>query len=117
MMENLYLKDELYDLVKRDDSIFEFLQSGSLDGVWYWDMEKPDNEWLSPEFKALFGYEDHEVPNTAEWWQKNISPEDLPAVLERFEAHLKDPSVPYDRKLQAQEWFKGVGQVSWDGDS
>lgn len=97
MTENLYLKDELYDLVKRDDSIFEFLQSGSLDGVWYWDMEKPDNEWLSPEFKALFGYEDHEVPNTAEWWQKNISPEDLPAVLERFEAHLKDPSVPYDQ--------------------
>ena len=120
MTENLYLKDELYALVKRDDSIFEFLQSGSLDGVWYWDMEKPDNEWLSPEFKALFGYEDHEVPNTAEWWQKNISPEDLPAVLERFEAHLKDPSVPYDQivsykhKNGSKVWVRCRGMVIRD---
>ena len=28
-----YLKTELYDLVQRDPSIFEFLQAGSLDGI------------------------------------------------------------------------------------
>ena len=29
-----YLKAELYDLVQEDSAIFEFLQSGSLDGIW-----------------------------------------------------------------------------------
>lgn len=40
MNEN-YLKNELYNLIKEDSSIFEFIQSGSLDGIWYWDLEKP----------------------------------------------------------------------------
>ena len=34
-----YLKRELYELVKSDPSIFEFLQAGSLDGIWYWDLD------------------------------------------------------------------------------
>lgn len=92
-----YLKDELYDLVRRDDSIFEFLQAGSLDGLWFWDLESPNEEWLSPRFKEVFGYADHEIPNTVEWWQKNIFPEDLPVVLANFKKHCADPSHPYDQ--------------------
>lgn len=92
-----YLKKELYDRIKQDDSIFEFLQAGSLDGIWYWDIEQPENEWMSPEFKRVFGYEDHEVPNTPAWWQEHIRQEDLPEVMERFQKHLADPSIPYDQ--------------------
>ena len=33
--EEHYLKTELYDLVRKDPAIFEFLQAGSLDGIWY----------------------------------------------------------------------------------
>lgn len=29
-----YLKTELYRLIREDESIFEFLQRGSLDGIW-----------------------------------------------------------------------------------
>jgi len=41
-MDEHYLRDELYSLVRSDPLIFEFLQAGSLDGVWYWDLERPD---------------------------------------------------------------------------
>ena len=44
--EPRYLKTELYQLVQEDDSIFEFLQNGSLDGLWHWDLEKPEEEWF-----------------------------------------------------------------------
>lgn len=96
-MKAEYLKKELYERIKRDDAIFEFLQAGSLDGIWYWDIEQPDNEWMSPEFKRVFGYEDHEVPNTPAWWQEHIKPEQLPEVMDLFQRHLADPSVPYDQ--------------------
>jgi len=33
-----YLKRELYKLIKKDAVIFDFIQSGSLDGIWYWDL-------------------------------------------------------------------------------
>lgn len=95
-----YLKRELYELVQTDAEIFEFLQSGSLDGVWYWDISDPEHEWLSPRFKEVFGYADDEIPHTSAWWQANIFEEDLPEVLERANAHFEDPSVPYDQVVR-----------------
>ena len=95
--EEHYLKQELYELVRSDPAIFEFLQAGSLDGIWYWDVERQDQEWMSPRFKELFGYRDEEIPNTSEWWQANIFPEDRDVALDNFAKHLADPSHPYDQ--------------------
>ena len=50
MLKEHYLKKELYDLIKTDERIFEFIQEGSLDGLWYWDLEKPENEWMNNRF-------------------------------------------------------------------
>ena len=99
-LQDHYLKRELYQLVRNDLRIFEFLQEGSLDGLWYWDMERPNEEWLSPRLKALFGYADDEVPNTSIWWQENIHPDDLPLVLENLKKHKTDPNHPYDQVVR-----------------
>ena len=95
--EEHYLKTELYDLVRKDPAIFEFLQAGSLDGIWYWDVERQEQEWMSPRFKELFGYRDDEIPNTSAWWMEHIFPEDLAVALENFARHLADASHPYDQ--------------------
>ena len=92
-----YLKTELYELVRRDPAIFEFLQAGSLDGIWYWDVTRQDQEWMSPRFKELFGYRDDEIPNTSAWWMANIFPEDRAVALDNFARHLADPGHPYDQ--------------------
>lgn len=95
-----YLKTELYQLLQQDARIFEFLQAGSLDGLWYWDLEHIEQEWLSPRFKAIFGFEDHEVPNTSAWWQERIFREDLPIALDNFARHCADPNHPYDHVVR-----------------
>ena len=92
-----YLKRELYDLIQEDSSLFEFLQEGSLDGVWYWDLEEPENEWLSPRFWQLFGYDPSEKKHLASEWQDMINQEDLPIVLSNFSQHCEDPNHPYDQ--------------------
>lgn len=95
-----YLKQELYQRFKEDDQILDFIQAGSLDGLWFWDIEQPEEEWMSPEFKALFGYDDHEIPNNSAWWQANIHPDDLPIALKNFERHCADPEHPYDQVVR-----------------
>lgn len=95
-----YLKRELYELVQKDSHIFEFLEAGSLDGIWYWDLENLTEEWLSPRFKELFGYEDHEVPSTSTWWQEHICPEDLQFTVDNFNKHCADPNHPYDQTVR-----------------
>ena len=105
-----YLKHELYRLVQSDPRIFDFFQEGSLDGMWYWDLENPSEEWLSPRFKELFGYADDEVPNNSSWWQANIHPDDLQVVLDNFEKHKADPRHPYD---QVVRYHHSDGSVIW----
>ncbi|MEM6615334.1 MAG: PAS domain-containing sensor histidine kinase [Pseudomonadota bacterium] len=96
-VEDHYLKRELYERVQTDPEIFEFLQAGSLDGIWYWDLENLEHEWLSDRFKSFFGFQPDEMEHSTDWWQANIDPDDLKLALENFEAHAADPNHPYDQ--------------------
>ncbi len=97
MMKENYLKSELYDLMRRDSRIFEFIQSGSLDGIWYWDLENPQNEWMSPKFWQTLGYDPDEKKHQANEWQDIIFQEDLKLATENFDKHCIDPNYPYDQ--------------------
>ncbi|MFH1845162.1 MAG: PAS domain S-box protein [bacterium] len=92
-----YLKAELYDLIQRDPSVFDFLQQGTLDGIWYWDIDSPENEWMSPGFWTTLGYDPAEMQHLASEWQDRIHPEDLAVALENFSRHCENPSHPYDQ--------------------
>lgn len=97
MGESHYLKEELYSLIGTDPSIFEFLQSGSLDGLWYWDLENPENEWMNARFWEILGYDPKEKKHLASEWQDLIDPDDLKVALENFNKHCEDPTHPYDQ--------------------
>ena len=95
-----YLESELYSLVKTNSDIFDFLQKGSLDGIWYWDLKHPENEWMSPSFWRTFGYDAGEKPHLSEAWQDIIHPEDLKLATENFEKHAADADFPYDQVVR-----------------
>jgi len=95
-----YLKTELYDLIKNQSNIFEFLQAGSLDGLWYWDLEKPTNEWMSPRFWTILGFDPNEKKHLASEWQDLISSEDLQLAFENFNKHCANPDYPYDQVVR-----------------
>ena len=92
-----YLQAELEDLFRTDHKMWLFLQQGSLDGIWYWDLEKPDNEWMSPEMWRLFGVDPETKGHDPAEWQDLIFQEDLKVALDNFEKHLADPHHPYDQ--------------------
>lgn len=96
-VEENYLKKELYELIAWDASIFEFIQSGSLDGVWYWDIEKPENEWMSHKFWETLGYDPSDKKHLSSEWQDIIFQEDLKVAMDNFEKHCADPDFPYDQ--------------------
>ena len=99
-MSEHYLKAELYELLRTDPRVFDWIEGGSLDGIWYWDLTDPGQEWMSPRFKAVFGYEPHEIPDTPDWWKANIHPEDLQTALDNATAHLANAHMPYDQTVR-----------------
>lgn len=89
----------------------------------YWDWHIPTgNEYLSPSFKRMFGYDDHEMENHASSWQKIIVQEELPGVLEQFNRHVESRGkipfyneVRYHHKNGSIVWVICTGKViEWD---
>jgi PAS domain S-box-containing protein len=100
MKNTNYLKEELYELIKTDESIFDFIQESSLDGLWYWDLERPDEEWMNPKFWSVLGYDHREMPHKSSAWQDIIHPEDLKLATENFIKHCENPDCPYDQTVR-----------------
>lgn len=100
MKNTNYLKEELYELIKTDESIFDFIQESSLDGLWYWDLERSEEEWMNPKFWAVLGYDYREMPHKASAWKDIIYPEDLKLATENFIKHCENPAHPYDQTVR-----------------
>lgn len=96
----MYLKKELYALIQSDVSIFDFIQNGSLDGLWYWDLENPENEWMNARFWTVLGYHPDEMPHKSSAWQSIINQDDLKVANENFVKHCEDPNYPYDQLVR-----------------
>ncbi len=82
----------------------------TLAGYWDWYVQE-GKAYYSPAFKAMFGFEDHEVPNDFGWWQQQIHPDDLKGVLENAEEHMKtNGEVPFINEVR---YYHKNGSIVW----
>ncbi|MBC7416661.1 MAG: PAS domain-containing protein, partial [Pedobacter sp.] len=119
-MNDNYLKSELYSSIKNDEQIFDFIQENCLDGLWYWDLEKPENEWMNPRFWHTLGYNPNEMPHSPSAWQHIINQNDLKAAIDNFQKHLADENHPYDQIVRYRHkegytvWIRCKGKAMRD---
>ncbi|OLP15777.1 hypothetical protein BST81_24490 [Leptolyngbya sp. 'hensonii'] len=101
------------------DSILDIILAG------YWDGDLLNNQqYISPGFKRMFGYADHELENSPETWKQLVFPEDLPGALASFQRHVQSHGqVPYYNELRYRHkdgstvWVMCTGRViAWDPD-
>ena len=105
----------------RQRYLYEHILEQTLAGYWDWDIPS-GNEYLSPTFKKMFGYEDNEMENRSESWQKIIFQEDLDSVFETYRRHVESGgSVPYYNEVRYHHkngstvWVICTGYViEWD---
>lgn len=101
--------------------LLETLLDVALAGYWDWNLITGE-EYLSPTFKRMFGYEDHELPNVSTTWQTLIFAEDMPKVDQTFAAHVQSrgqipfyTEVRYRHKKGSTVWVICTGLViDWD---
>lgn len=95
-----YLQKELYELLQTDEKIFQFIQNTSLDGVWYWDLENPEIEWMSENFWTTLGYNPDEMPHKVEAWKDIVNEEDMANVEKAIHTHFSTPGSVFDEIIR-----------------
>ncbi|ANQ49539.1 PAS domain-containing protein [Flammeovirga sp. MY04] len=120
-MKKLFVHNEINDSLRtyfeestQNSTDYQVILSNILEGTMagFWDWHIKDNyEYMSPTFKKMFGYEDHEIENHPDSWQKIIHPEDLPGVFEVFNKHVSSKGkFPYDNEVR---YFHKDGSIVW----
>ncbi|MBD2048336.1 PAS domain S-box protein [Coleofasciculus sp. FACHB-64] len=66
---------------------FDLAVQGSKDGLWDWDIATNET-YFSPQWKKMLGYEEHELPNQIEEWEKRLHPDDRDRAIAIVQAYL-----------------------------
>lgn len=118
---------EPVDTVRRLEGGIEEIQqrmlravNASNDGAWDWDPATGE-AWLSPRWKQLLGYEDHELPNREDTFFRNLHPDDVARAREALRAELEERK-PYHLELRLRckdgeyRWFLARGMAERDAE-
>jgi diguanylate cyclase (GGDEF)-like protein/PAS domain S-box-containing protein len=71
---------------------FELAIQGSNHGLWDWNL-KTNEIYLSPRWKSMLGYQDHEIDNRIDEWCRFVHPDDFTQMWGDIEAYL-DKRIP-----------------------
>ncbi len=123
LIKDITLLRRTQDDLLRERSLLAAMLEASTAGLWDWDL-RTGSEYLSPRFKEMFGYADHEMENRPESWQRIIFTEDLPQVLASFGRHVASRGaepfnnvVRYHHRDGSTVWVICAGKVvEWSAD-
>jgi len=116
-----YLAAELFERMHSTRELVAFLENGSLDGMWIWDLDRPENVWMTHRFRELLGFGDTDLSEAA-FINDRVDPADAIKADAAFRRHLADPSEPYDQILRYRHrdgstvWVRSRGFALRDAD-
>ncbi|TVQ77651.1 MAG: PAS domain S-box protein [Phycisphaeraceae bacterium] len=103
--------------------ILESVLDSPSTGFWDWKIPE-EEEFYSPSWLRMFGYEPGELPETPETWQRLIQEDDLASAMQAYNAHVESHGetpfynkVRYRHKDGSTVWVLCIGRVvEWSDD-
>jgi two-component system sensor histidine kinase/response regulator len=106
--------------LRESDRRLELAMRGANDGIWDQPDVNRDEEWWSPRFYELLGYEPGEIRASSQQFVEMLQPEDRERVVAVERDHLRGGLVCYDveHRLRTKDgsyrWFRTRGQGTRD---
>ena len=115
------IERKLAETALRDsDDRYARAVAGTNDGIRDWNLRTEEN-YFSPRWKAILGYEPDELEPRTDTFVKLIHPEDRSRVMKANRAHIAN-KVLYDIEYRMRHkdgryiWVRSRGQATWDDD-
>ena len=114
-------RKKIEQALRSSEERWQLAVQGSNDGIWDWNI--PTGEiFFSPRWKALRGFEDREITNRVDKWQRCIHPDDLDRVLRSIDAYLAKQASEFREEYRVQRkdgsymWILDRGAALWADD-
>jgi len=104
------------EALREGEERWQFALEGAGDGVWDWNAQT-DEVFFSHQWKAMLGFEDHEIGNTLSEWDKRVHPEDRAHVYAEIDKHFAGQTPVYmsEHRVQCKDgtykWILDRGKV------
>lgn len=95
VMLDITERKEMEQNLRRSEERYALLASSTTDGIWDWDLAT-DQVYFSPRWKAMIGYEDHEIENVFNNWYERVHPEDIQLAMAEVSACLENRKPYYE---------------------
>ena len=95
---------------------WKFAIEGAGDGLWDWNIQT-GKAYYSPRYKAMLGFAEEDIGDTADEWSKRIHPDDAPGVFAAMQPYMDGQpgtaTVEFRmlRKDGLWQWTMGRGMV------
>ncbi len=115
------LKVEAEELLRKSKEQFQLAIEGNNDGIWDWDLTT-NNLFLSPKWKEMIGYENHELTNDFSTFESLIHEDDLENTLSKVNEFIHGNVDKYNNtfrlkhKLGHYRWISAKGVAIRDED-
>jgi PAS domain S-box-containing protein len=92
--EDITARRKVEMALKDSEARWNFALEGSGDGVWDWNMIT-DEVFFSKQWKAMLGYEEHEIVNKLTEWEKRVHPDDIQKCYKDIKEHVQEKKAVY----------------------
>jgi len=97
MSRDVTKRRQLEEALRDSEERWKFALEGAGDGVWDWNAET-DMVFFSRQWKAMLGYEEDEIGDTLEEWDRRLHPDDRAAVYDALESHFRRETAVYQNE-------------------
>ncbi len=112
-------RKRMEEILRKSEERYAAAARGANDGLWDWDLIH-HSIYFSPRWKAMVGYEDHEIDSKSETWFNLVHKEDYSRLQDELDQHLNGytPHFECEYRLQHKNgqyrWFRSRGMASYD---
>lgn len=109
------------EALRASEERWQLAVQGSNDGIWDWNIQTGE-AFFSPRWKAMRGFQDHELSNHVDEWRSRIHPDDLDRVLQSIDRNLAKQTSDFCEEYRVQRkdgsymWVLDRGMTLWSDD-